>query len=197
MYNVGLNYLSRCDLANKYVLSNIYKAPKLNKIVFHLSLKDLLYSSELRNMPGYNSNIKFKGVFIFYILFFLYPKAKHFMPKSNIELKSKEKGDFILECSFLNKNAIDSFLFDLVLENNRFFTFSNNFTKLICSSNNKKVSYNTTVSLDYFKSASDLFNLVINGISSYKLKIGLNIIYGNMQDGQNISKQIKNISFFG
>ena len=41
------NYLSNCDLINKYNVKSVYQIPKLDKIVLELDLKDLLNSYEI------------------------------------------------------------------------------------------------------------------------------------------------------
>jgi hypothetical protein len=57
---VSNNYLSNCDLINKYNLKNIHHIPRLKKIVLDFNLFDFLNSSDfnLKEQTDSNSQIK-------------------------------------------------------------------------------------------------------------------------------------------
>jgi len=62
-------YLLNSDLINKYNLRNIYKKPKLKKVVIHFPINNLLQSN------SFGSNLQIKSFFnlsrvIFYFLFY-------------------------------------------------------------------------------------------------------------------------------
>ena len=41
------DYLSSCDLINKYNLKNIHERPQLSQIIVNVKLKDFLLASEI------------------------------------------------------------------------------------------------------------------------------------------------------
>ena len=102
------DYLINCDIVNKYSLQNVHKKPKLSKIVVHFSLKDFLFTN--------NSNTQLKAIFIFEIIFFLFP----FISINAVQLDKssiQKRSEFSLKIVLTNSEQIKFFLNYLFIEN--------------------------------------------------------------------------------
>ena len=102
------DYLINCDITNKYSLKNIHNKPKLSKIVVHFSLKDFLFTN--------NSNTQMKAIFIFEIIFFLFP----FISINAVQLDKssiQKRSEFSLKIVLSNSEQINFFLNYLFIEN--------------------------------------------------------------------------------
>jgi len=61
--STNTNYLSSCDLINKYNVTNINKIPTLNKIAVEVSSYDILNSSETGGKNELDSELQIKSFF--------------------------------------------------------------------------------------------------------------------------------------
>ena len=111
--NTNTNYLSSCDLINKYNVTNINKIPKLNKIAIEVSSYDILNSSEIAGKNELDSELQIKSFFILYLIQALIP----FISFNNSK-KVKEDGlSYSLKIVLSNHDEIYSFLVKFFVEN--------------------------------------------------------------------------------
>jgi len=61
------NYISQCDLINKYNIKSVYEIPELDKIVLELDMKDLLNSYEIPSKDQTDSIVQIKAFSIVYV----------------------------------------------------------------------------------------------------------------------------------
>jgi len=122
------NYLSCCDLINKYSLNSLKKAPKLKKITLELSSYDILNSFESSQKNEADMDVRVNSFVIFYLF-------HSFLPY--IAFIKGEGTNFLLKISFFDVNDIYFFLVNffvenwekLVLENFSFFSKYTYFSK--------------------------------------------------------------------
>ena len=111
--NTNTNYLSSCDLINKYNVTNINKIPKLNKVGVEISSYDILNSSEIPGKNELDSELQIKSFFILYLIQALIP----FISFNNSK-KVKEDGlSYSLKVVLSNEDEIYSFLVKFFVEN--------------------------------------------------------------------------------
>lgn len=111
--NTNTNYLSSCDLINKYNINNINKIPKLNKVAVEVSSYDILNSSEISGKNELDSELQMKSFFILYLIQALIP----FISFSNSK-KVKEDGlSYSLKIVLSDEDEIYSFLVKFFVEN--------------------------------------------------------------------------------
>jgi hypothetical protein len=111
--NTNTNYLSSCDLINKYNVTNINKIPRLNKIAIEVSSYDILNSSEIAGKNELDSELQIKSFFILYLIQALIP----FISFNNSK-KVKEDGlSYSLKVVLSNEDEIYSFLVKFFVEN--------------------------------------------------------------------------------
>jgi hypothetical protein len=79
-------YLSNCDLINKYNLKNIYQKPKLNKIILDFSLKNFVDSLNIKENQERFNEIQIKSFLFLYLLTGAIPLINNKL----IVLKNKE-----------------------------------------------------------------------------------------------------------
>lgn len=107
------NYLSNCDLINKYNLTSVNKTLRLNKIVLELSSRDILVASESFGKNEMNSETQIKVYFLLYIL-------SAYQPYINFRVSKKMKGEndnYSLEIILSKEEKIYSFLISFFIEN--------------------------------------------------------------------------------
>lgn len=107
------NYLSNCDLINKYNLVNINKTPKLNKICLELSSRDILSAAESVGKTEINPETQIKSYFLLYIL-------SSYQPYIKFRVSKKIKGEndnYSLEISISKEEKVYSFLVSFFIEN--------------------------------------------------------------------------------
>ena len=111
--STNTNYLSSCDLINKYNVTNINKIPKLNEIAVEVSSYDILNSSEIIGKNELDSELQIKSFFILYLIQALIP----FISFNNSK-KVKEDGlSYSLKIVLSNEDDIYSFLVKFFVEN--------------------------------------------------------------------------------
>ena len=109
-------YLSNCDLINKYNLKNIYQKPKLNKIILDFSLKNFVDSLNIKENQERFNEIQIKSFLFLYLLTGAIPLINNKL----IVLKNKEVKEnvnYSLKFSYGNDSSIYNFLFFFFFEN--------------------------------------------------------------------------------
>ena len=114
-------YLSNCDLINKYNLKNIYQKPKLNKIILDFSLKNFVDSLNIKENQERFNEIQIKSFLFLYLLTGAIPLINNKL----IVLKNKEVKEnvnYSLKFSYGNDSSIYNFLFFFLLKIGRLFS---------------------------------------------------------------------------
>lgn len=197
-YNKAHNYLSNCDLINKYNILNINRVPKLNKIILELSSRDLLSAVESSGKNEINSETQIKSYFLLYIFSSYQPYIKFRVSK---KLKT-ENDNYSLEIDISKIDSIYSFLVSFFIEN---------WNKLSVEDFSlwKKKGFNFTfqqrkfiierkIPADIFFELNNFLNKTTFGIVSKNLNLKVKFFFQNNNfQSQNASENlVKNLPFF-
>ena len=194
-------YLSNCDLINKYNSKTIYNIPTIKKIVCEVHLKDFLASSELSTSDQNNSISQIKSYLLVYLLLGV-------LPYINCNKNKKALLQF-------NKNSENNYslkiLFSTVTEKNLFLNslFIDNWTKLKLDGfslfadkttlSNKKITsqfvFNSIIPGNSFFEVEDFFCNNINSLNLRNLKFNINFLITNaiVKNKRNL---LKNLPYF-
>lgn len=188
-----INYILDCDTALKYNLKNKYEIPKLKKLSFQISLKDVLLASDFINKEAFNKNIQVKSILILYLINSTFPCVSFYNYKNSRFLKDKNSGDFILRIDISNKKIIEYLLKELCLNNIRFFKEKKNIQP------KRFLSYNLRMSARFFQNIANYFEKTNSLLNLDKIDIKLNLLYKNsIKTKKNvITNVLKSNSFFG
>ena len=114
-----LDYLSSCDLINKYNSSDIYSTPKLDKVVVEARISDVLEVFGLKSKDLDNQDVQIKLFGMLYLFYGIYP----FVNSQKIFRSSKNQKtvdtEYSLKISFSKKVDINRFIFYLFIENSQ------------------------------------------------------------------------------
>lgn len=113
-----LNYIFNCDLANKYVISNVFNIPKISDITIQLSLQDIISFNDSLTVPFKDKDYKIKSFLLLFFYFLnipFYKVKKIIESRFKIETKKFSKSFFQFSCS--NKTFLENFIFNLFVEN--------------------------------------------------------------------------------
>lgn len=191
--NSKVNYLLDCDTILKYNLKNKYEIPKLKKLSFQISLKNVLFASDFINKEAFNKNIQIKSILLLYLINSTFPCISFYNYKNSRFLKDKNSGDFIIRVDVSNKKVIEYILKELRLNNIEFFNEKKSIQPQELLSYNLKISAKTFQNItNYFEKTNSLLNLD-------KIDIQLNLLYKNsIKTKKNIiTNVLKTNSFFG
>ena len=165
------NYLSNCDIANKYLLTNIYSIPQIKTIKLSISLKNFAFFVDSNDFfEKKDLNIKYRT----FILSFLLNSNIPFLKNVNVNTFSKNTESLNLEDFFFfiiysEKKLLNDFLFSLFVEN---------------SENLKKVKFIYNIELISNKKDTSKIHLQIPLTSIYDISylINSNIISTNAKE---------------
>ena len=193
------NYLSSCDLLNKYNLTSSYHIPKLKNINLELNLKDL---SDVYEMPGKDSSDPVLQTKAFIALFNL-TGVKPCVKATKVISSSKKQKSTVLNYSLkvlMNKKISKfNFLFTLFIENwhklnlEDFTLFTKNPNKKIAD---KKFVLNCLVPSSCLFETDEILSKSLTGINSKNLKFRLNFSFENSSLLKNRNNLILNLPFF-
>jgi hypothetical protein len=207
-YNYNTNqklnqYLSHCDLLNKYNLKTLHDVPTLDKIVCEIQLKDFLNASDVGHLDQNNSLSQINSYFLIYILLGCLPYLNCNKNKSAL-LKAVKKTDtnYSLKISFSTLHDKNIFLTSLFNENwsklkvDNFSLFLEKNTLL-----NKKISsnfvFNTIIPGNSFFEVEDFWGRSdsISPINLKNMKFNINFLIKNA-NAKNKKNVLKNLQFF-
>jgi len=199
--NTNTDYLSNCDLINKYNLTNISKIPKLSKISVDISSQDILNSSEISGKNELDSELQMKAFFILYLAQSLVP----FISFSNSK-KVKEDGlTYSLRISLSTQDEIYSFLVNFFVESwSRLLTedfsfWSKSDSRLLSSTlNQKKIVLQRKIPTEAFFEIDNFLTKNSFGIVSKNLKFKVRFIFqnNNVKEQNTSINLIKNTPLF-
>jgi hypothetical protein len=191
-------YLSNCDLINKYSLKNTNNIPKIKKISLELDLKDFLLASEISEKNQKHILSQTKSYLLFYILFGFLPKInfnKNVVSKSKILTLSELH--YSLSVVFSTKREVNNFLHSFFIEN--FSKLSSDGFKVFKKKeiNNKVNSLNSfllsiIIPGNSFNESDSFFKGGLN-LKNLKFKLNISINNPKLKNNQNI---VKNLPFF-
>jgi hypothetical protein len=103
-------YLSNCDLINKYNLLNIYQKPKLNKIILEFSIKNFIEALNSKENQEKFNETQIKAFLFIYLLIAAVPFINNKVKMvKNKEIK--ETTNYSLKFTYSNDMYIYNFLF--------------------------------------------------------------------------------------
>ena len=207
-YNYNTNhkfnqYLSHCDLLNKYNLKTLHAVPTLKKIVCEIHLKDFLNASDVGHFDQNNSLSHINSFFLVYILLGCLPYLNCNKNKSAL-LKAIKKTDtnYSLKIVFSTLHDKNIFLSGLFNENwsklkvDNFSLFLEKNTLL-----NKKISsnfvFNTIIPGNLFFEVEDFWGSSnsLSPINLKNLKFNINFLIKNAKS-KNKKNVLKNLQLF-
>ena len=199
--STSTNYLSSCDLINKYNLSNINKISKLSEVTIEISSSDILNSSEISGKNELDSELQIKSYFILYLIQSLIPFVSF-----NNSKKVKEDGlNYSLRITLSAEDEIYSFLVNFFVENwNKL--LSEDFSFWSKSDNNssnttlqqKKIIIQRKIPAEAFFEIDSFLNRGSFGVIAKNLSLKIKFIFQNNNiKGQNTPiNLIKNTPLF-
>jgi hypothetical protein len=107
------NYLSVCDLTNKYNLKNTNESPKLFKIILEFSSLDILSACENVNRKEFDSELQLKSFFLLYIL----ECQRPFVNLNKINITKDSGMNYSVKVILSSKEELNSFLTTMFIEN--------------------------------------------------------------------------------
>ena len=199
------NYLSNCDLINKYNLKSVYNTPKLDKIILDFNLVDFLNAIDSSSAKEQtDSNIQIKAFIVFYILT-EYASYINFNKSLTAIKKLKiSENNYSLKISINSFKELDFFLFSFFVENwsklllEDYLLFKKQDSLAILEKNplNKNFVYSTIVPSNCFFTLDNYFNKTNSGINSKNLNIKINFVFKKTPKIKNLQKLIKNLPYF-
>jgi hypothetical protein len=187
-------YLLNCDLTNKYNLKNIYKKPKLEKVILHFPINNLPKSHSSGN------NLQVKSFLIFHILFFTLSFINFGKIKISNHSNSGVDPQYSLKILLLNQEDINLFLLNLLVEN--FSLFENKSLSSKASTTTAAIPlidsfcYNVSIPGKAFFDVDDFFSRAIKETHFKELNIQCSFLVKNVKNCKNLNHAIKNTSLF-
>lgn len=195
------NYLSNCDLLNKYRLKSVYSQPKLEKIVLSFSFKEFLNGFEnSKNNLNHSSLMEIKAFLVFYLCFSIFPFLSFNVSSMSRTHEKTDNGDFVFKIVITDKKIMQKFLFEFWINNFSQFKTKGQLLQSITKTNLKNFDCCYSLSLNA-KSLSD-FEDVIEAINSDKdsefrdFNLKINFIFGNFESTKDSYLSIKNLPLF-
>jgi hypothetical protein len=188
------NYLSKCDLLNKYLLLDVYSCPKVDVIKLNISLVDLL-----NEQNDYNElHTKMRTFIVFFLFTFNVPflKYQNFIKYNKISYTSNAM-DFKLFLNFSKKKIINNFLISLFLENAENLELNSSLfpIKSIFSDSGNNLKIRLGLPLNNLYSMSYLTSSSFFSTNSKEISISTDMVLKNKNLG-NKEHLFKNLLFF-
>ena len=193
------NYISQCDLINKYNIKSVYEIPELDKMVLELDMKDLLNSYEIPSKDQTDSIAQIKAFSIVYMFMGLLPYIRASKTVSSSGRAKTTNLQFSLKIVLRKKDEINNFLFSLFVENwhklilEDFKLFKN---KRFKAKAEKIFVLNSLVPADCFFDVNEFLSKSLSGVNSKSLKFRLNFSFKSPIDIIDRNRLIKNLPFF-
>ena len=193
------NYLSNCDLINKYNLTSVHHIPKLDKINLELNLKDFLGSYEIVGKDQTDPTIQAKAFISLFNLTGIIPYIKAEKTVSSSGRQKSTLLNYSIKVSF-NKNVQKTdFLFSMFVENWHKLKLED-YTLFNSKPNDKfsekKFVLNTLLPSHCFFEADEILTKSLTGVSTKNLKFRLNFSFENVSLLKNRNNIILNLPFF-
>jgi len=195
------DYLSKCDLLNKYNLKSVHELPKLKKIVLDFNLADLISASENRDKEQTDSNIQIKASSIFYVLTGFIAYINFNKSLSSIKKLKISENNYSIKISTTNSNEINHFLLTFFVENwtkllIEDFILQRKKKELSKIDSEKNIVLSSIVPSEVFFELEMFLNKIITGINSKNFNIKINFLFDNPNELKNSQTLIKNLPYF-
>lgn len=193
-------YLSTCDLINKYRLKTVYKKPKLKKIVVSFSLKAFINGLEKTNDANNSSLSEIKSFLMFYLYFSNPPFLSFILSTTNRSFEKLDSGDFIFKTVICNDKDLRKFLFSFWvdnlsrLKNNKVLVQQN---KILKHSNSEKyLCFSFSVNIKTFVDFENILGVLNKDFDNKGFNLNINFIFQNIKSTKDINCVVKNIPTF-
>lgn len=195
------DYLSKCDLLNKYNLKSTHEIPKLKKIVLDFNLADLIGASENKDKEQTDSNIQIKASSIFYVLTGLVAYINFNKSLSSIKKLKISENNYSIKISTTNFNEINHFLLSFFVENwtkllIEDFVLQRKKKELSKIDSEKNIVLSALVPAEVFFELEVFLNKIVTGINSKNFNIKINFLFDNPNELKNSQTLIKNLPYF-
>ncbi len=189
------NYLSKCDLMNKYNTFDSLKTPKINSIILDIPLKQL--TSLIPNSSTSKNFIKKLEKKMFFILF-LQTGLKPFI---NVNLDKNKKVNSSLQLRFETEDDINSFIFNFFMHLNsntffKHFIYLNAKNKTNIDSISKKGTFNLKLPIFFLPELNMLVDHFFNNVNLKEFNTYLYFNFENVSNPSNVHNFIKNLPCF-
>jgi len=190
-------YLSNCDLINKYNLKNIYQKPKLNKIILDFSLKNFVDSLNIKENQERFNEIQIKSFLFLYLLTGAIPLINNKL----IVLKNKEVKEnvnYSLKFSYGNDSSIYNFLFFFFIENWPSIFKENKNIFLVINKEKEFNLFNLKIVLptSVFSEIDYIINNSTFDLNPKELNLNINFLISIPQKNKNLNSVLKNLPLF-
>lgn len=196
------DYLSVCDLINKYNLKNIYESPQLSGIVLEFTSSDVLLACESGSRKEVDTELQIKVFFLLYILGCQRP----FINLNKIKVTKESGLNYSVKVILSSREELNNFLSIMFVENWNLLladdfhlmkNFSPKFNQHIKS--NRKFILNTKIPSSTFFELEAFLNKRTFGLNSKNLNLLVSFIFekNKVQNAKKMSLDlIKNLPFF-
>jgi hypothetical protein len=174
------NYLSVCDLVNKYNLKNVNESPKLSKIILEFSSSNILSACESKNIRELDLELQIKAFFLLYIL----ESQRPFVNLNKIKITKENGGNFSVKFILSSKDELNSVLGTVFTENwnlllsEDFRVIKSSFSKFSqYIQENKRFTLNTVIPSVLFFELETLLAKKAFGLSSKNLNIRVYFVF--------------------
>ena len=195
------DYLSKCDLLNKYNFKSTHEIPKLKKIVLDFNLADLIGASENKDKEQTDSNIQIKASSIFYVLAGLVAYINFNKSLYSIKKLKISENNFSIKISTTNLNEINQFLLSFFVENwtkllIEDFVLQRKKKELSKIDSDKNIVLSALIPAEVFFELEMFLNKIVTGINSKNFNIKINFLFNNPKELKNSQTLIKNLPYF-
>ena len=195
------NYLSVCDLVNKYNLKSANESPKLSQVIFEFSSFDILSACENSSRKELDSDLQIKTFFLLYML----ECQRPFVNLNKIKITKVNGINYSVKVILSSKDEMDSFLKTLFIENwslllaDDFRLMKSSFAKYNkYIQENKKFILNTKISGAVFFELDSFLSQKAFGLNSKNLNLGVSFVFENKtrSNKKMCLNLVKNLPFF-
>jgi len=179
---IQTNYLSQCDLVNKYNLTTRYNSPSLTNIVLDFSLSNFVNVIDYGKLTLDEKEMQLKA---FIWAFFFSGNIPILNSKKLSLIKSlnkKNELNFALKIKLSSMKSMHLFLLTLFIENwNRFLKMENPFfnsivDKILTTQEKKKINFCVQCPAFTFYEFQHIFNIALTPINLKEFSIAINFV---------------------
>lgn len=197
---ISSDYLSTCDLINKYRLKTVYKKPKLEKIVLSFSLKSFTNRLETTGAVN-NSNLsEIKSFLIFYLYFSNPPFLSFILSTTNRSFEKLDSGDFVFKIVISNEKDLSKFLFAFWVDNISRLKNSKNFVQqnrtIKHSNSDKHLCSSVSVNINSFVDFENILGVLNKDFDNKGFDLNINFVFQNIKSAKDLNCVVKNIPTF-
>lgn len=196
------NYLSICDLINKYNFKSVYNAPKVEKIVIDFNIFDFLAASDFKDKEQTDSNVQVQAAALLYILTGFISYINFNKSLSSIKKLKISENNFSLKVSISNSKEIETFLFTFFIENwskllaEDFLFFKNLQKNPLKNASAKSFVFSNIVPASCFFELESFLTKTITGVNPKNLNFKINFLFKTPINFKNSQNLIKNLPYF-